>query len=319
MKKIFIVIIAFIFCSSLFSQNINIGVLNGPTCIPAAYLMNKNNSSYNFEVFSDPSQLIPKMIKQEIDIGFLPVNVAAKVYKSSKKQIVLCAVVGNGNLSLITKDKSIKKISDLKGKTVYMAGHGATPEYMFSYLIEENGLSINEKNGITLDYSIPVQQIPAMLINNKINYAIVPQPFSTIAKTKSKDVIEAIDLQREYESFEGEGKTYPISVMVVGKKFAEKNPEILEAFLNEYNNAVEWTLNYPSQSGKLCSKMNLGLDSNVVAKAIPDSNYVFIPASEAQEYVEKLLTIFLTADPESIGGTLPDEWFYYSKEKFFEK
>lgn len=319
MKKAFLIILSFFCLFECFSQNINIGLLNGPTSIPSAYLMKDEFSDYNFEIFSDPSQLLSKMIKKEIDIGFLPANVAAKAYNSTKKNIVLLAVTGNGNLSLITKDKSIKKLSDLKGKTVYVAGQGATVEYMFSYILEQNGIIKNNSKGVVLDFSIPNAQIAPMLINNKISYAIVPEPFVTIAKIKSKDVLAPINLQSEYEALEGEGRTYPLSVMVVRKDFAEKNKELIEKFLNDYEQAVEWTINYPSLSGRLCEKYNIGLDNKVVTKSIPNANYVFIPATESKKSVEDLLSLFLKFNPDSIGGKLPDEWFYYEGDKFFEK
>ncbi len=315
MKKIICSLFVLVLSFSLFGKEktaeIKVGVLNGPTCIPSAYLMNKKNSSYDFEVFADPTALIPKMIKQEIDIGFLPVNAAAKVYKASNKMIICCAVTGNGNLTLITKNKNIKKLTDLKGKKVYVAGQGATPEYMFSYLIKQNGLSINSSNGITLDFSIPNNQLAAYLINDKIKYAVVPEPFSTIAKTKCPDIITAVDLQSEYESLEGEGKIYPLSVMVVRKDFAVKNPLLLEQFLSDYAAAVEWTINHPMQSGKLCQKYDLGLDPVIVSKAIPNANYTFERASMAKKSMEDLLSIFLDFAPEAIGGQLPDEEFYY--------
>lgn len=315
MKKLFCSLFILVLSLSVFAKDIpgeiRVGVLNGPTCIPAAWLMNKKNYSYDFETFADPTALIPKMIKQEIDIGFLPVNAAAKVYKASNHMIICCAVTGNGNLTLITKNKNIKKLTDLKGKKVYVAGQGATPEYMLSYLITQNGMSLNSSNGVTLDFSIPTNQIAVNLINDKIKYAVVPEPFSTIAKNKCPDIVTAVDLQQEFESLEGDGKIYPLSVMVVRKDFAVKNPLLLEQFLSDYEAAVEWTINHPMQSGKLCQKFNLGLEAVIVAKAIPNANYTFVKAAESKKSIEELLSIFLDFAPESIGGNLPDEEFYY--------
>lgn len=308
MKKLFFSIIAgFMLCAGLCAQQVRFGVLNGPTCIPSAYLLDEN-----VQLFADPQALLPKMLKGEIDVGFLPANVAAKVYNSSNGKILCCAITGNGNLSLITTDASVKQLADLKGKSVAVAGQGATPEYIFRYLLQKNGIKADVKNGVSLDFSIPTPQLAAQLISGKIKYAVVPEPFATVAQLKSDKVIAAVDLQSEYEYFEGKGKIYPLTVMVVTKDFAEKNPEALKTFLGEYEKSFKKTLQNPKEAGELCEKFGLGLAAPIIAKSVPKANYVFIPAEnpKAKEKIEELLNIFLSFDSASIGGKLPDDNFY---------
>ena len=99
MKKTFLFVSLIFVCFNLFAQSekLRVGILNGPTCVPAAYLIDKN-ADYTFEQFADPQALLPKMIKKEIDIGFMPVNVAAKVYNTGNKALICCAVTGLGNI-----------------------------------------------------------------------------------------------------------------------------------------------------------------------------------------------------------------------------
>ena len=318
MKHISLLFISFLFISALFANPLRIGLLNGPTCVPAAYLMeNKkelSNAELTYEKFADPQALLPKLVKKEIDIGFMPANVAAKVYNAGNKSIICAAVVGLGNLSLITTDKNIRRFSDLKGKTVYVAGQGATPEYMFRYLLKENGLTWEgEKADVKMDFSIPTAQIAAQLISGKIQYAVVPEPFATIAKSKSAKVLSALDFQKEYLELTGKKseEIYPLSVLVVRSDFAKENASLFADFLSEYDKAVAWTIKYPSAAGQLVQKHELGLASDVVEKAIPLSNYTFQPAASAKKSLEDLLNLFLESDKTSIGGKLPEDEFYY--------
>ena len=184
MKKIFLSVLLLSF-SLVFAQ-VRVGVLNGPSCVPLAFLMEDvvsiNGEPLEYEYCADASLLLPKLIKDEIDVGFLPANVAAKVYNSSKKSIICTAITGEGNIVLITKDSSILKLSDLIGKTVYVAGQGATPDYMFQYLLSKNGIPSykngnSSDDGVMLDYSIPTAQLAAQLIAGKIDYAVVPDFF----------------------------------------------------------------------------------------------------------------------------------------------
>ncbi len=309
MKKIFFSLVAgLVMCAGLCAQQLRLGVLNGPSCIPAAYLLDES-----VEKFADPQALLPKMLKGEIDVGFMPANVAAKVYNSSNGAIQCVAITGNGNLSLITTDASVKSFADLKGKTVAVAGQGATPEYMFRYLLDKNGIAADSADGVTLDFSIPTAQIAAQLISGKIEYAVVPEPFATVAQTKSDKVVVAVDLQAEYEKFEGKGKVYPLTVMVVTKNFAKKNSKVLKSFLADYQESLAKTLENPMEAGKLCEDFGLGLAAAIVAKSVPKANYVFIAAgkSDAKKKIEELLNVFLSYDASSIGGKLPDKNFYY--------
>jgi len=316
MKKYLLIIIIFILPVFLFSQKksgVNIGILNGPSCLPAAYLM-EDSKNFIFQKFSDPQSLLPKLIKKEIDIAFLPLNVAAKVYNSGNKAILCCAVTGSGNLFLITNDKKIKSFHDLKGKTVYSAGQGASPEYMLCYLLKENKLTYTTEKAdadVLINFSIPTAQLVPYLLSGKISYAVLPEPFITIAKLKSDKVYTPLNFQKEYREFSGEREDFPLTVMVARKEFVENNPEELKVFLNEYEKAVKWTIKNPAASGRLVEKYSLGLNAAVVEKAIPLSNYTFITAGKAITSAEALLKIFLENSPSSIGDKLPDRDFYY--------
>lgn len=326
MKKVLLLILSMMFLlGSAFSQEelsvetdnetevaaevtIRIGILNGPSCVPAAYLIEKpetvEGSKLEFEKYPDPQGLLPKLLKAEVDIGFLPLNVAAKVYNSSNKSIICAGVCGNGNLSVITKDPKIKKITDLEGKTVYVAGQGATPEYIFNYILSQYDIP-----DVDVSYSIPTANLAANLIADKIEYAVVPEPFATIATSKDNKIFYAVDLQKEYRILT-ESETYPLTCIVVRSKFAKENPEVLKNFLNSYAAAVDWTIENPAEAGKYCEKNQFGLAAGIVKKSIPKANYVFIPAQESKKQIEEMLTLFMNSDSKAVGGELPDNDFY---------
>lgn len=313
MKKVAGILALFLLIQNAFSQQaekVRVGVLNGPSSIPAAWLM-ENNKSIEFSKYADPQALLPKLIKKEVDAGFLPVNVAAKVYNSSNGAIICAAVTGNGNLSVISTE-NVKRFTDLKNKTVYVAGQGATPEYMIRYLIEQNGLKIGRD--VTLDYSIPTAHLAANLIAGKIQYAVVPEPFVTIAISKSEKVKNVLDLQSEFMAMNETSENYPLTVLVVRKEFATENKTAVDSLLEDYKKACEWTIKNPKQAGQLVEKQDLGLAAGIVTKAIPKSNYVFIPADKAKKNIEAILQVFLNYSPEAIGGVLPSQDFYYGKE-----
>ena len=325
MKKLIIVFLSILTTQIFFSQNqinqinqinqeIRTGILNGPSSIQICRLMKNpeiENAKITFQKYNTPQNLLPKLIKNEIDIAFLPLNVAVKTYNSSNHSIKMLCITGNGNIFLITTDQTVNKIADLQGIKITVAGQGATPDYLFRYILQENEISLKEKE-IILDYSVPNAQIPALLIAGKIDYAVVPEPFVTIAKTKSKKVRIAVDFQEEYKFFSKKQQTYPLTVLVARKDFIQNNPALIEKFLNEYQKSYEWTIQNPSAAGKLCEELDFGLNANIIEKSISNANYTFVKARESKEQIQEFLQILMKLDTKTTGDKLPEEDFYYA-------
>lgn len=307
------------------SRLVNVAALNGPSGIPMAYLFENApvvaGAEFDFQVVAGADVLLPKLLKGEVDVGILPPNVAAKVFTQNNGAIVAGAVVGQGMLSLITRDGQVDSLSDLRGKTVSVAGQGATPEYLFRYLLQANGISVSADGAkpgaesVALDFSIPAAEIAAALLSGKVQYAVVPEPFSTVATAKDASVRKAINLQDEYRAVmaaEGRSSTnFPMTVVVVRKDFARTSPNLVRGLLAAYQEAVDWTVENPAEAGRLVERHTLGLQAPVAAKVIPNGAYVFVSATEARPELEELYSIFLDFAPESIGGQLPGNDFYF--------
>ena len=301
--------------SSTSGDQVRIGILNGPVSIPVAFMVDAkpliNGRFVVFDKYATPQALLPKILKGEADIGFMPANIAAKVYNSAAGALLCAGISGNGNLYLITKDRGIKTLADLAGKTVSVAGQGATPEYLFRWILAQNKIPVDSENGVKLDYTVPTPDIAAELLSDKIKYAIVPEPFATVALIKSKDVVRALDLQYEFGAIEGKNATYPLTVMVVSKSFADREPDTVRAFMSAFGKSVEWTTTNPQKAGVLVQKYTLGLMAPVVANAVPYSCLIWKNADDSKKEIERLLSIFFEFAPDSVGGKLPDEGFYF--------
>ena len=99
--------------------------------------------------------------------------------------------------------------------------------------------------------------------------------------------------------------------MVVEGAFADANPAAVQRIIDDARSSIEWVIANPVEAGQLVEKHELGLRAPIVTAAIPNSNYVFIPALQARQSIEALLSIFLESNPVSVGGALPDDRFYY--------
>jgi len=258
------------------------------------------------EALAQQDLMAARFISGEAKVGILPPNMAAKI-ASSGKDLRVAAIIGNGMLNLISSDASVLNLADLRGRTVEVAGQGATPEFVFRKILEFNGLTSDRD--VVLGYSMAPPEIAQSLIAGKVSIALLPEPFATMASTGKPDLVSVADIQQEW-SKAGGGENFPMTLLVVDGAFADENPGAVKEILNAVKTSNEWVKAHPAEAGNLVEKHGLGLRAPVVAAAVPKSNYVFIPAAEGRAAIEALFNLFLTYAPAAIGGALPGDGFY---------
>jgi NitT/TauT family transport system substrate-binding protein len=270
--------------------------------------------SYKIKVEALPQAdlMAAKFIAGEAKIGILPPNMAAKIAASGGK-IQAAALIGNGMLSLISGDLSVRQIEDLKGKAVELAGHGATPDFVFRKILLSRG--INPDTDLRLGYALAYPEIAQALAAGRIGIALLPEPFATMALAENPALVLVGDIQEEWRQLgKGGGGDYPMTVLVLDADFAAANPGLVNSIMDRVKDSIEWVKANPQEAGLLAEKHELGLRATLVKDAVPKSNYVYIPMPEARPGLEALFGVFLEFAPASIGGVLPADGFYYMME-----
>jgi NitT/TauT family transport system substrate-binding protein len=258
------------------------------------------------EALAQADLMAAKFIAGEAKAGILPPNVAAKI-ASSGKNIKIAAVIGTGMLSLLSSDPSVQSIGGLKGKSVEVAGQGATPDYVFRRILMSQGL--RPDIDVIFGYSLAYPEIAQSLIAGRLSLALIPEPFATMARSGNPNLRVIGNIQDEWVKAGGEGN-FPMTALVLDGDWALSHPQGVAALLAALKASIEWVVANPAEAGALVEKHNLGLRAPVVAAAIPRSNYVYIPALEARASLESLYRVFLEFAPQSIGA-LPKDDFYY--------
>ncbi len=270
------------------------------------------------EALAQADLLAALFISGEAKIGILPPNIAAKI-ASSGKNIQIAAVTGNGMLSLLSGDPAVRRIEDLKGKTVEVTGRGATPDFVFRKILLSKG--IVPGRDINLSYALAYPETAQALASGRIKLALIPEPFATVARAGNPQLAVVGDIQAEWRNLRGGNSSstsgitannYPMTALVVDAEFAAANSALVDNILRGAKESVEWVQANPADAGILAEKHGLGLRAALLAQAIPNSNYVFIPLPQARPALETLFEAFLEFAPASIGGALPASNFYYS-------
>ena len=259
------------------------------------------------EALASQDLMAARLISGEAQFGILPPNMAAKI-AAEGVDIRALAVIGTGMLSLLTTEPGIQSIADLRGRTVEVAGQGATPDNVFRSILHSHGM--NPDRDLTLAYALTPPEIAQSLIAGRVSTVLLPEPFVTMARTGRPDLRVVSNIQTEWAGASGI-TNYPMTLLVAEGAFVDANPAAVRIIIEAARNSIAWVTANPAEAGQLVEKHELRLRAPIVTAAIPNSNYVFIPASEARSSIEALFRVFLENDPVSIGGVLPDNRFYH--------
>lgn len=297
---------------SLKPADIRIGGLKGPTSMGMVQLMESSEAgtaanNYTFTIAGSADELTPKLIQGELDIAAVPANLAAVLYQNTDKAVKLIAVNTLGVIYIVENGNTVQSLKDLRGKTIYATGKGSTPEYALKYLLSENGM--DAEKDVTIEWKSEPTEVVALLDGHQGAIAMMPQPYVTVAQTRIEGLRIAVDLTKTWDELKN-GSMLITGVLVVRSEFAEQYPDQLATFLSEYKLSTEYVNSNIPEAAQLIEKFNI-FKAAVAEKAIPFCNITYLEGSEMKNAMEGYLQVLFDQKPQSVGGVLPEDDFYY--------
>lgn len=294
----------------LLTAPITIGSLNGPTGIGMIKLMEEPDK-YQVTIYQSPDEEVGKIISGEVDIAAVPSNLAAVLYNKLEGDIVLIGVNTLGVLYIVENGDGVIDMSDLKGKTIVASGKGGTPEFILNQLLVNAGL--DPQKDLTINWLLNHTDVASTLMAKQGTIAMLPQPFTTIVTEKNAKVRVAVDMNAQWET--SQEMELPMGVLIARKSFVENREADLTIFMKDFAASVDFVNSDIEGAAELVSKYGIIPDELIAKKAIPQCNIVFISAQDGKADLINFYKIISAMDPKSIGGTMPDEDFYYKESK----
>lgn len=296
-------------------MDINIAALKGPTSMGMVKIMEDSENgeaanNYKFTIAGTPDEISGGLVKGDYDIAAIPCNLASVLYNKSKGQVVTAGINTLGVLYVVETGKAINSVADLKGKTIYSTGKGATPEYTLNYILSSNG--IDPAKDVTVEYKSEPTEVAALLSKSSDAIAVLPQPYVATVMMSNDKIRIALDLTKEWDKVSKNGSTVVTGVIAVNKKFLDNNKAAVDAFLSEYETSAKYVNENADAAAALIEKFDI-FKAAVAVKAIPYSNITFIQGDDMQTKINGYLEALFAQNPQAVGGTLPDDAFYYIK------
>lgn len=295
--------------------DINVAALKGPTSMGLVKIMEDSGNgqaanNYKFTIAGTADEISGGIVNGEYDIAAIPCNLASVLYNKSKGGVVVAGINTLGVLYIVETGNEINSIADLKGKTIYSTGKGTTPEYTLNYLLSSNGL--DPEKDVTIEYKSEPTEVASILSESSDAVAMLPQPYVTTVMMQNKKVRVALDVAEEWNKLSDNGSTVVTGVVVINKEFLDNNKDAVDAFLSEYEKSAQYVNENAKDAAALIEKFEI-FKAAVAEKAIPFCNITFIQGDDMKTKISGYLDVLFKQNPQAVGGSLPDDAFYYKK------
>lgn len=293
---------------------VRIGGLKGPTSMGLVFLQEQAENgqakqAYEFTMAAAADELLPLMIKGELDIALIPANVASVLYGKTEGGISVLDINTLGVLYMVSGDDSIDSMESLRGRTIYLTGKGTTPDYVLQYLLTANGIDVSE---CTLEYRSEATEVAALLAEQPQAIGLLPQPFVTVACAQNEELKVVLDMNEQWNLVQGEGGSSMVTgVTVVRNAFLQEHPEAVAAFMTEHAASVQAIQEDPDKGAELVVAAGIIAKEPIARKAIPQCNITCLDGENMRQALSGYLQVLYDLDPQAVGGALPEESFYY--------
>lgn len=296
--------------------DIRVGSLKGPTSMGLVKLMKDTEdglaaNNYTFTMETAADALLPMMLQGKLDIALVPANVASVLYQKTEGGISVIDINTLGVLYMVSADSSLSNVGDLKGKTIYLTGKGTTPDYVLHYILAQNGLT---EEDVTLEYKSEATEVAAVLANEPESIGLLPQPFVTAACMQNESLQVIFDMTQEWRAVQGEsGSELVTGVTIVRNEFLQENKAAVDKFLEEHMASADYANTNVEEAAELVAAQGIIEKAPIAQKAIPECNLTYMEGEQMEAALSGYLQVLFEQAPESVGGSLPAEEFYYYK------
>jgi len=274
-----------------------------------------NQTKIETRVFDSGPQAIEALFANSVDLAYVGPGPAINGFLNSQNNgLKILAGAASGGASFIVHPNSeINSVSDFDGKKIAAPQIGNTQDVSLRNYLSENGLKTAEKGGSVIVYNISNPDIYTLFVKGDIDGAWVAEPWATILETElgGKRLFYEEELWPDNEF---------ASVLLIGNvNYIEKNPTIIENFLQSHHETVTWINENPIETRTvfnnfLNSHLGQSLSDDVVDIALSnilitsdpklDSVYSFAKKADALGYLGRngydLSGIFYYFDTNSI-------------------
>lgn len=260
-------------------------------------------------IHANPLYIRKMLLEGTADFAALPLSTAALLYNMGAPYRLM-AVPVTGSLYLAGREESVRSWEDLRGKRVLVPARGMTPDLLFRALLEARGLKPEEE--VALDYRFPSPvEVAQALLAGQGTLAVLPEPHLSLAARKDPTLCPLLNLGAAWREFKGEPL---MQTALVGRAdLLEARPQLAAQVEAAYRQSTARAVAQADSTVALWVAQGLVPDRETGLQALPRAGLHYVPLPRALAPVQAYLAFLWAVQPQSIGGKMPDEAFYWKK------
>lgn len=157
----------------------------------------------------------------------------------------------------------------------------------------------------------------ALLLTSLVSCVEVNKPENETTNDEKTAVTltNAMDLTAEWDKVTTPGSLVQ-GCVVVRKEFLEQHPDAVQKFMTEYEASINYLSTNTAEAAQMIEANGIFNKAAVAQKAIPNCNVTYLAGKDMKAAMQNYLSILHSINPQSVGGALPADDFYYNAMDF---
>lgn len=290
---------------------VRVGLINCPASLGLVPFVNKaraGETAYDYEFAYQRNFEEVELALQEgqLDVAILQPTHAAALYNIMEGGIIVLDVAGLGEWTLVTRNKSVRRFENLRGRTLYAANERGTLGFTVRYLLELAGMNRDVK----IVYFETSTQIVASLCEDPTSVGVTSASSTSQALLSDSRIMRVTELSDVWDELTDDGSACIGYVAVARKEFAELHPEVMADFVAEHERSAETFLTDPITYAPDAVDLGLSSSEEVCIADAKGAQIRFYSGADMRLRLEGQLKVYADRGIALIGGAMPGDDFY---------
>ena len=201
-----------------------------------------------------PANLHLMLAERKVDIGFGGFTTMATARTEGKDIIVIYGVFSPVNMVFVSKNSSIRSLTDLKGKKLGVFGGPGSTTFGFLAVLARNWYGIDLFHDAEL-VTAPGPVLVELLGKGDIDAALLgtTESIQMFAQQRYRVLV---DLSAEYKAHQG-GRAPAHVTVATNEEFANSHPDIVRDYLKAYKSTLEYVRAHPEVWDEYAKSINM--------------------------------------------------------------
>jgi NitT/TauT family transport system substrate-binding protein len=278
----------------------------GPSLFPVISLRQQMIHGPRIVFWNTPEEITALLLSGEAECALLPVTLGAAIHQRGLPMVLLGVIQWDLFSLLVPSGESFASLKDLGEGPLYLPfGRGTTADVLVR--------SSLRKAGIVPDVSLrllyaPPQEIAALLGAGKARYAVLPEPFASLALSKAR-VERGLPLRRLWQDEAGERLHLPVTGLFVSRRSFDAKPDFFRDLERQYLLSLKWGESHFAQAVDFL-RQDFPFPREILEAALRECDFTYRPGSSVCKELRIFYEYLCERAPESCGG-VPEKDFFY--------